>query len=1024
MRIAYRLTNSMNFDYKKVANPEYFAENRQPAHSDHVAYADYTQLQAGKSSLRHSLNGLWKFAYAPNYAQAIQGFEAAEYNCKSWADIRVPAHIQMEGYDAPQYANVQYPWDGREAITPGEIPVCFNPVASYVKYFTVPESLQAFDNLFVSFQGAESAMALWLNGQYVGYAGDSFTPSEFELTSYLQPGENKLAVQVFKWTSGSWMEDQDFFRFSGIYRDVYLYVKPAVHVQDIKIQTLLNDTYDAADLQVDLQVQGANGTAKLFLQWNGANVLEMKAAVTGGEQAQLKAAVEAPRLWSAEQPNLYTLLLEVYDAQGALQEVISQNVGFRRFELKNTMMHLNGKRIVFNGANRHDFSNLNGRAMTRAEAEVDVITMKRYNINAVRTSHYPNASFFYELCDTYGLYVIDENNMETHGVWDGIPRGAVDIEDAVPGNKPEWLPMLLDRGNSMYQRDKNHPSILIWSCGNESFGGKDIYELSEQFRRQDNTRLVHYEGVRHDRRFNDSSDIESQMYTTVADVEAFLRENRSKPFILCEYTHAMGNSCGAMHKYTDLAEREPLYQGGFIWDYIDQTITKKDRYGNEYQAYGGDFGDRPADYNFSANGIVYGDRTPSPKMQEVKFNYQGIRLRFAKDTVTIRNRNLFTPTSAFACVAVLKKDGKTVQEAAFENDVPPLGEQTLPLPLAIPAQAGEYVLGISYRLRQPTSWAPAGHEVAYGETVTKIAGTSSVCRQPLQVVRGGFNVGVKGAEFDALFSRLNGGLTSYRYGGVEMIEAIPMPNFWRAPTDNDTGSQMAQRYGQWKLASLYATHKTSGTDIPDESQVPAVEEKEYSIVLTYTYYLPTAPKAVCTLVYEVFGDGEISCTLRCNPDAQLPPMPEFGCIFKVNADYNNLTWYGNGPQETYSDRKQGAKLAIWQQKVNDAMARYLVPQESGNKTGVRWAKVTDARGRGWQFSCNGEMEFSALPYTPHELENATHTYELPPVHHTVIRAAKMQMGVGGDDSWGAQTHPEYLLPTGRPLSFTFSFKGI
>ncbi|MDE7478402.1 MAG: beta-galactosidase, partial [Lachnospiraceae bacterium] len=479
---------------------------------------------------------------------------------------------------------------------------------------------------FVSFQGVESGFALWCNGSYVGYSEDSFTPSEFELTNVLQKGENKLAVQVYKWTAGSWCEDQDFFRFSGIFRSVFLYAIPDTHVSDVKIRTDLNDDFTKADLAVKLTVLTQKpARAKLVLLDNRMEVTTLDIELADGENQAVHMAVDAPRLWSAEKPYLYDLMITIYDAEGNTVEIIPQKVGFRRFAIDNGIMTINGKRIVFKGVDRHEFSGRFGRVPNDDELLKDIVTMKQNNINAIRTSHYPNDSKLYELCDEYGLYLIDECNLETHGAWDMVIKGVWQMERALPGDHKEWEPLLLDRVNSMYQRDKNHPSILIWSCGNESFGGAVIHAMSQKFRELDDTRLVHYEGIFHDRRYNDTSDMESQMYPSVASVKAFLAENRDKPMLLCEYTHAMGNSCGAMHKYTDLTDEEPLFQGGFIWDYVDQSLYHKDRYGNEVLGYGGDFDDSPCDYNFSGNGIVYGgNRNPSPKMQEVKFNYQNI----------------------------------------------------------------------------------------------------------------------------------------------------------------------------------------------------------------------------------------------------------------------------------------------------------------------------------------------------------------------------------------------------------------
>ena len=1005
------------FDYNKVKNPEYFKENRVEAHSDHKYYGSMEEMEQKQEKFKYSLNGLWKFHYAKNYGSTVPGFEKESYCCKTWDDIRVPAHIQMEGYGVPQYANVQYPWEGWEEVKPGEIPTEFNPVASYVKYFEVPEAMKG-KRVFISFQGAESGIALWLNGIFVGYSEDSFTPSEFELTEYLKEGENKLAAQVFKFTSSSWCEDQDFFRFSGIYRDVYLYAVPNVHVSDLRLRAELDDTYTQGKLEILLKGTAA-GKVKVTLAKNGETTANAEGEL--GEESRIVMQVQHPVLWSAEQPELYDILLEVYDEAGALSEVIPYRIGFRRFEMQGNIMTLNGKRIVFKGVNRHEFSSVSGRCVSKEELIQDIVTMKQNNINAIRTCHYPDTSDVYDLCDEYGLYMIAENNLETHGTWDAEElKEHPDLNKILPCDHPEWEAMMLDRVNSMYQRDKNHTAILIWSCGNESFGGKVIHEMSKFYKREDPTRLVHYEGLFHDRRYNDTSDMESQMYPSVESIKEFLAKDRTKPFICCEYTHAMGNSCGAMHKYTDLTDTEPLYQGGFIWDYIDQSIYKKDRYGKEYQAYGGDFDDRPCDYNFSGNGIAYGgDREASPKMQEVKFNYQNITALVEKDKVTVINKNLFINTDTFICVAILEKDGKEVKRAYMETHTAPLSQDIYELPFLVQTIPGEYAVTVSFRLREDTLWAKAGHEVAFGQGIYQVEQPEVGHKGKLEVVRSIHNIGVKGDGFRVMFSYLNGGLVSYVYGGVEMIKAIPKPNFWRAPTDNDCGNLMQMRYGQWKLASMYASHKNPNGCV----YAPELEVQEDCAIVTFTYCLPTIPASKCRLSYKVFGDATVETTLSYDPVKELSDMPEFGVIFKLDADYNKVTWYGMGPEETYTDRRKGAKLGIYENQVADNVARYMVPQECGNKTGVRWAKVTDRKGRGMLFA-GDQMEFSALPWTPHEMENAAHPFELPEVHYTVVRVAAQQMGVGGDDSWGAKTHEEYLLDTKNKMKFTFSFKGI
>lgn len=1042
--------------WEKIKKPLFYEENRVAAHSDHRYYMSEAELVQDVQGLKRSLDGVWKFRYAKNMEDAPQEFYRNETDCRDWEDIRVPAHIQLEGYDRPQYVNVQYPWDGHEVVGQGEVPVRFNPTASYVKYFTVPPQFEG-KRVFVSFQGVESGFAVWCNGSYIGYSEDSFTPSEFELTDALQNGENKLAVQVYKWTSGSWCEDQDFFRFSGIFRSVYLYAIPDTHVSDIKIRTDLSADYTEADLVVSLTVMtnqvssgmpSSQAKAKMTLSDGVAEIAEVEVSLVDGENEAVHMAVDTPMLWSAEEPFLYELMITVYDADKTVVEIIPQKVGFRRFAIDDGIMTINGKRIVFKGVDRHEFGGRFGRVPNEEEMLQDIVTMKRHNINAIRTSHYPNDSRLYALCDEYGLYLIDECNLETHGTW--AAAGGQAIESVIPGDRKEWEPLLLDRVNSMYQRDKNHPSILIWSCGNEAYGGSVIHAMSQKLHELDDTRLVHYEGIFHDRRYNDTSDMESQMYPSVQAVREFLSEHREKPMLLCEYTHAMGNSCGAMHKYTDLTDEEPLFQGGFIWDYVDQSLYHKDRYGKEVLGYGGDFDDRPCDYNFSGNGIVYGgNRNPSPKMQEVKFNYQNIQIRVDGDSFEVINKNLFTNTSKYQCIVTLALEGREIARATVVTDVEPLSSKVYKLPVfgyMTPwsdderwkaVRGGEYVVTVSFVLLYDTIWAERGHEVAFGQGVYEVggsvpdagnaaangtfyAGRDTIIEngQMFEISDGTFNIGVRGMHFEVLFDKGGRGLVSYVYAGRELIKAVPRPNFWRAPTDNDCGNQMPFRYAQWKTASLYQQAK------------PAVVNKnDTDVIIRYCYVLPTTPESECYVTYKVTGDGTVNTTLEyMMPEGITAPegvtdIPEFGMLFKFDADLENLTWYGYGPEDTYCDREKGGKLGIYHKKVAENLAEYLVPQECGNHTGVRSASITDNKGRGIMFT-GKDLSVNVLPYTPHELENAMHVYELPPVYYTVARIALKQMGVAGDDSWGARTHDEYLLDATHKLVLSFNFKGI
>ncbi len=1015
-------TTMAEFCYDIVKNPEIFRENRMDAHSDHEYYSSLEALLEGVTDFKYLLNGSWKFAYARNYQLAAKDFWRMDFDCRSWDEIRVPAHIQMEGYGAPQYVNTQYPWDGHEAVVPGEIPSIFNPVGSYVRYFRVPMNMKE-GPVYISFQGVESGMALWLNGHYIGYSEDSFTPSEFDLTEYIdRERENKLAVMVFRFTAGSWCEDQDFFRFSGIFRDVYLYTVPAVHIRDLRVETFLDDLYRDGVLHLEMKLT-AQGTVKAELL-DGASVItsEVTSAVRDAEEYRISMGlrVTEPEKWSAEHPRLYEICLTVFDTAGTAREIVTEQVGFRRFELKDGVMCLNGRRIVFHGVNRHEFSSESGRCIRDEDILKDIITMKQNNINAIRTSHYPNRTLLYRLCDRYGLYVIDETNLETHGVWDSIQKGLNPREFAIPGDRPEYLELILDRAKSMFERDKNHPCVLIWSCGNESYGGENLFKMHEAFHAWDSTRLVHYEGITWDPRYPDTSDMKSTMYTPADEIRAYLKEHREKPYILCEYSHAMGNSCGALFKYTDLAKEEPLFQGGFIWDFIDQSITKKDQFGKEFQAYGGDFDDRPNDGSFSGNGIVYGpDRKPSPKMQEVKADYQYFDFSFEEGALVIINRNLFTDADVYDCLITVEKEGRRIYRWKITAEAEPLSQARIPIPMGFIDGQGEYAVTVSLILREDTLWAPAGHEVAWGQIVYGRAEKPFCEDRPMRITRGWYNTGAAGDDFEVLFSDLSGGLTSYRYAGRELLKRIPKPNFWRPLTENDTANLLVFRAGQWKNAGMYATHKTSGGRNCTHMEV---KEEDGRLIVSYTYHLPTKPAKDCELTYMVHGDGTVDVRLFMEASADVGELPEFSVLFTLDACYDRMEWYGLGPEETYADRNH-AKLGVYSCRVSDNMARYLVPSECGNKTGVRWARITDAAGRGIEIS-GRDLSLSVLPYSPHEIDCAMHTNELPPVLYTWLRVGLRQMGVGGDDTWGAKTHPEFCIDNTKPLELSFSFRAV
>ena len=611
-------------DLRWLTDPTVFAVNRLDAHSDHTCYRTAEEAAAGHSSLRQPLDGEWRFAYSPNPAARPADFWREGADLSAFGTIQVPGHIELQGYGQLQYINTMYPWDGLSALRPPEIDWDNAPVGSYALDFTLDDGLQG-QRVCISFQGVEQAMYLWCNGQFVGYAEDSFTPSDFELTPYLREGSNRLCVEVHKRCSASWIEDQDFFRFSGIFRSVFLYAKPKVHLTDLWLDAGLEPDNTTGTLTPRLKLEGETEGAAVTLRLTDSEGCALyDGPVTG-------APLELPGVqpWSHTTPTLYRAELTLYDANGTVQEVVPYRIGFRRFEMVDGIMCLNGERIVFNGVNRHEWNAEKGRAIGPADMYAAMEVFRRNNINAVRTCHYPNQSLWYDLCDENGIYMIDEANLESHGSWQKL--GAVEPSWNVPGSLPEWKDCVVDRARSMFERDKNHAAVLIWSCGNESYAGEDILAMSNFFHEKDPGRLVHYEGVFHNREFDAISDMESRMYAKPWEIREYLESKPAKPFILCEYMHDMGNSLGGMESYIRLAEEFPQYQGGFIWDYMDQALWHTDALGRRVLGYGGDFGERPTDYSFSGNGIVFADGTEKPAMQEVRYWYATPAQRAALD---------------------------------------------------------------------------------------------------------------------------------------------------------------------------------------------------------------------------------------------------------------------------------------------------------------------------------------------------------------------------------------------------------
>lgn len=987
-----------------LEDPEVFAVNRIPAHSDHT----YFEKETEERPLRQCLNGSWLFSYAKNPSMRVERFYEDSYDCSGFDTIQVPGHLETQGYGRNQYINTMYPWDGEEFLRPPMVSKRNNPVGSYVKYFTLEEQMKG-KRTFISFQGVETAFYVWLNGTFIGYSEDSFTPAEFELTETLREGENKLAVEVYKRSSASWLEDQDFFRFSGIFRDVFLYSIPRVHVRDIFVKAGLTDSYQEGTLEIRAELIGDIDDVTIEASLRDGDEKEIwNGNAEGKEEVFFKASGLAVLPWSAEEPRLYRLYLYVKNEEGQILEFIPQKVGFRRFEMKDRIMCLNGKRILFKGVNRHEFDPVRGRAITREDMLWDIRFMKQHNINAVRTSHYPNQTLWYELCDEYGIYLIDETNLESHGSWQKL--GEVEPSWNVPGDRPEWKAAVLDRASSMFERDKNHPSVLIWSCGNESYAGTDIEAMSEYFHEKDDSRLVHYEGVFWNRKYDHISDMESRMYAKPAEIEEYLENDPKKPYISCEYMHSMGNSTGGMKLYTDLEKKYPLYQGGFIWDYIDQSLYRVNELGERVLTYGGDHDERATDYEFCGNGIVYADRKASPKAQEVKALYADIKLEPDEKGVKIINDSLFVSTGRYVLAYRLLKEDRCLYEAETETDVAPESEAYVNLTYPELPGTGEFIYEVSLRLKDDTLWAKAGHEISFGQYVKRTADKAEEKTCPLEIIRGDVNIGVRGRGFTAMFSKAEGGIASLCYDGVEYITRTPKLTFWRALTDNDRGAKTGFDAAQWMTAGLF--YKLTDVD---------VQEQKDQVCVTFEYLLPTVPQTKAYVSYRVTGDGKIHVHALYKGTDGLPEMPAFGMDMKLKARYDRVRYYGRGPEENYLDRREGARLGVYSYQAADNLSAYLFPQECGNRMDVRWVEVTDADGQGLRFETEGvPFENSVLPCSAYELEAATHREELPKAHYSWVRILESQMGVGGDDSWGAPVHEEYRLSSDidRNIKFT------
>ena len=1004
-------------------NPQIISRDKEAPHATLMPYADVESalhLDPSASPWFESLNGSWKFHWSANPDERPTDFYRTDFDVSNWDEIPVPANWQLHGYGYPIYTNIPYAWG---EPNPPFVPHDFNPVGSYRRTFETPADWKG-RQVILHFAGVDSAFYLWINGEEVGYSQGSRTPAEFNITPHLQPGENTMAVEVYRYSDGSYLECQDFWRISGIFRDVFLFSVAELDIRDFQVDTTLDGAYRDAQLELTLWLRNfgdaaATGRieAELF-NASGESViepLETRVTVSSTDElrVELGTRVENPAKWSAETPNLYILLLTLKDGAGSVVEHLSTRVGFRSSEIKNGQLLVNGVPILIKGTNRHEHHPVTGHYVDRDSMIEDILLMKRHNLNAVRTSHYPNVPEWYELADEYGLYIIDEANIESHGI-------GYDLDKTL-GNKPEWEKAHLDRIIRMVERDKNHPSIIIWSMGNEAGDGVNFEAASAWIHERDPSRPVHYERAE----MRPHTDIYAPMYASVDEIIEYAQTYTDRPLILCEYTHAMGNSNGGVKEYWDAIYEHPQLQGGFVWDWVDQGLRKEipGKPGEYFYGYGGDFEPEGVyhDDNFCMNGLVSADRTPHPGLYEIKKAYQYIWVEavdLAAGRFKVENRHDFTSLEFVTGTWTLMTEGKELARGVLPQLMIGPGETeeiSLTYPDIDPEPGVEYWLDFSFTLTDSTSWAEAGHEVAWEQFELPIEAPMPepdfASMPELKVEESEDSVVITGVGFSVTFDKAAGTIDSYIHDGVALIESGPQPHFWRAPTDNDKGNDLPKRAADWKAASQ--NWKVSSTEVSKRG-AGAVE-------IRFLGELPDVA-SFNEVTYTVFGNGETRVHSSFQPShTELPEMPRFGMQMTIPAEFDTMTWYGRGPHETYWDRKAGARVDVYSSSVDDQYFDYSEPQETGNRTDVRWVSLTRNDGVGIEAIGLPQLSVAALFYSTEDIEEAKHRYEMKRRDFITLNLDHKQTGVGGEDSWGARPLPQHILEP-KPMSYSFRLR--
>ena len=1005
--------------FKEWQDPNVNAVNRSPMRSASFAYAkgeDALAAQDKKASSNYlSLNGTWKFNWVNDATSRPTDFWKPDFNDKGWANMQVPAMWELNGYGDPIYVNNHYAWRTHFESNPPKVPTENNHVGSYRREIKVPASWKG-KQIFAHFGSVTSNIYLWVNGKYVGYSEDSKLAAEFDVTPYLVPGkENLIAFQVFRWCDGTYLEDQDFFRFSGVARDSYLFARDKKRIADIRVTPDLENKYHDGVLKIDLTLTQNSPVDLVLRDAEGKEV----ASATATSSGRTTMKVSNPEKWTAETPYLYTLTATMRDNG----EAIPVNVGFRKIELKGNQILVNGQAVLFKGADRHELDPDGGYVVSPERMLQDVQLMKMLNMNAVRTCHYPDDPLWYDLCDKYGLYVVAEANVESHGMG---------YHEKTLAKDPKYAKAHIERNERNVQANFNHPSVIFWSLGNESGYGPNFEAAYDWVKKEDPSRATQYEQARD----KGKTDIFCPMYYDYDGMKKWGEEKREKPLIQCEYAHAMGNSMGGFKEYWDLIRKYPNLQGGFIWDFVDQGVRKQGKDGVEIYAYGGDFNRFDgSDNNFCSNGVVSPDRVPNPHADEVKYYYQNIwttPTNLSEGKVKVYNENFFKDLSDVTLNWVLLNNGVPVRDGVVNNiDVQPGETAQVTIPYGEISDEGEWLLNVSYTLKDADGLLPAGFEVAkeqfklrnYESTVQIATSVRPNTDTPVPVIDNSQSnrLAVKGDQFTIEFDKYNGFMTKYEVNGTDFIKEDGQltPNFWRAPTDNDFGAGLQRKFQAWKNPSMHL--ESLDSDIQDGTAV-----------VKAVYGMPTVNSRL-TMTYAVNGEGNVLVTetmnaLKAGESEKVPDMFRFGMQLQMPESFSNIEYYGRGPIENYSDRNHSTFIGLWNQTVDEQFYPYIRPQETGTKTDIRWWKQLNNAGNGLEIISAEPFSASALDYTIESLDDGldkkqSHSPEVKKAGYTNLLIDKVQMGLGCVNSWGALPLPEYMVPWGD-RTFKFMLKPV